>query len=92
MRRNSLHPAFYIAAAALGVASCYPWQDADGARDTLSKGTELTDVQIKDKLAWFSCGKGDLFQTPFTATNAKGQKVDGVVCKGLFKGSTIRFD
>lgn len=39
----------------------------------------------------FACGKDDFFSTRFTATNPSGVKVNGVVCSGFFKGSTIRF-
>lgn len=38
------------------------------------------------------CGQNDLFHTGFEATGPTGQRVSGVVCSGLFKGATIRFD
>lgn len=72
-------------------AMAFPYRDAEGAKETLQKGTELTDIQIKEDRSFFGCGKGDIFRTTFTAKNTKGQQVDGVVCKGLFKGSTIRY-
>ena len=38
----------------------------------------------------FVCGKDDNFATKFTATNPQGNKVAGVLCSGLMKGSTVR--
>lgn len=41
---------------------------------------------------WFSCSKGDFYNTGFVATNPTGLEVSGTVCSGLlFKSSTIRF-
>ena len=66
------------------------WQDPEGASQTLTNaGFEPTDV---GGYAWFSCGKGDLWHTKFKAKNPQGKEVSGAVCKGLMKGSTIRFD
>jgi len=42
--------------------------------------------------AYFDCGKGDLFATAFEATSPSGQRVEGAVCSGLLKGSTVRLD
>lgn len=40
---------------------------------------------------FFGC-EGELFRTGFSAKSPNGQSVTGVVCKGIFKGHTIRFD
>lgn len=41
---------------------------------------------------WLACGQDDFYHTKFTATNANGKNVKGVVCSGLlFKSATIRF-
>lgn len=40
--------------------------------------------------SWFSCGKDDTFSTGFSATNAHGRPVRGVVCSGWLKGATVR--
>lgn len=77
---------------ALAGAVGFPYQDRAGAKETLETATNLHDIQIRDERAWFDCGKGDLFKTKFAAKNDKGQEVDGVVCKGLLKGSTIRYE
>lgn len=39
----------------------------------------------------FSCGKGDVYHTGFTAQSPNGSFVKGTVCKGWLKGATIRF-
>jgi hypothetical protein len=41
--------------------------------------------------AAFACSDGDSFSTSFRARNARGWRVDGVVCCGLFKACTVRF-
>lgn len=41
---------------------------------------------------FFSCGQGDLFRDGFTAINSNGKKVSGVVCQGILKGKTVRFE
>jgi hypothetical protein len=39
----------------------------------------------------FACGRGDFFSSGFKAVK-DGQQIEGVVCSGLFKGATIRFE
>jgi hypothetical protein len=77
---------FLLVAVALMLAACTA---PDSARNALeSQG--FTDIQIQG-YAFFGCGKDDSFHTKFTAKNAQGRPVEGVVCSGLFKGSTVRF-
>jgi hypothetical protein len=40
----------------------------------------------------FQCSEDDVFKTPFSAVAPSGNTVSGVVCSGLLKGSTVRFD
>lgn len=40
----------------------------------------------------FQCSNDDVFKTPFSATSANGSIVNGVVCSGILKGSTVRFN
>mgnify|MGYP000977450805 CR=1 FL=1 len=40
--------------------------------------------------SFFGCDEKDSFHTGFEATGPNGQRVDGVVCSGWFKGATIR--
>ena len=65
-------------------------QDTEGAAQTL-KADNLQPTHVGG-YGWLSCGKGDIWKTKFDAVNAKGEAVHGTVCKGFFKGSTIRFD
>ncbi len=54
-----------------------------------------TDVVVGDLdliAAAFYCGEDDGYYYPVEATNAQGQRTQGMyVCAGIFKGSTIRF-
>jgi hypothetical protein len=38
----------------------------------------------------FGCSQDDIFRTRFRAKNMSGKTVNGVVCSGFFKGSTVR--
>jgi hypothetical protein len=90
---RSLKSTFAISAIALAVGLSFTnplWTDPAGATKTLDDGG-FTQIQTGG-YSWFGCGKGDLYHTEFKAKNAQGKEVSGVVCKGLFKGSTIRFD
>ncbi len=64
--------------------------DENGARDTL-KAAGLTPTEVGG-YSWFGCGQGDVWKTRFKATNAQGVPTAGIVCKGLFKGTTIRYE
>jgi hypothetical protein len=41
---------------------------------------------------WLACSKDDVYATGFRATSPSGVRVSGAVCRGVFKGATIRFD
>ncbi len=64
--------------------------DAEEARRALDN-LGMTDIEITG-YRFFSCGKDDSWHTGFRATNSKGKVVEGVICSGLFKGATVRFD
>lgn len=51
----------------------------------------FTDVDITG-YRFFGCSDRDYFHTGFTATSPNGNCTEGVVCSGIFKGATIRFD
>lgn len=51
----------------------------------------MTDVKIGG-YSLFGCSKGDNFSSSFTATSVKGNRVRGVICGGVFKGYTVRFN
>lgn len=81
----------FTGVATVGALS-FPYRDPAGARDTLEKTTSLQKIEIKDSRAWFGgCGSGDFFKTKFKAVSEKGQPVEGIVCRGILKGSTIRY-
>lgn len=71
----------------IGLAGCYNTSDAEKA----ARAHGFSDVKVHGH-GWFACAKDDFYATKFTATNARGEKVEGVVCSGLFfKNSTVRF-
>lgn len=78
--------AFVLIAAVL-VAGCTA---PDSAKEVL-ENQGYTDVDAGG-YGWFSCSEDDWFKTKFSAKSPSGQSVQGTVCKGLFKGSTIRFE
>lgn len=71
---------------ALGLASCTDEQNAK--RVLVSDGYE--NVQITG-YRWFGCSQDDSFHTGFVATK-NNRVVEGVVCGGWLKSSTIRID
>lgn len=72
---------------ALSLTAC---SQPEKAQDVLTKAG-YTEIQTGG-YGMFSCSEDDTFKTKFTAKGPSGQQVSGVVCSGLFKGSTIRID
>ena len=68
------------------LSGCTAPQDA---RDAL-EAQGFTEVSAGG-YAFFGCGNDDQFHTEFTAKNAAGKRVSGVVCSGWLKGATIRY-
>lgn len=50
----------------------------------------MTDVVITGYV-WAACSDDDATHTGFTAMNAKGKKVSGVVCCGMLKSCMVRW-
>jgi len=50
-----------------------------------------TDIQMTG-YSLFGCDKNDTFSDGFKAKSPNGKMVEGVVCSGVFKGATIRFN
>ena len=69
--------------------SCAGLPDEDGAYRVLETNG-YSAISITGR-RFFGC-EGELFRTGFSAKSPNGQSVTGVVCKGIFKGHTIRFD
>lgn len=63
--------------------------DTDEVQSTLRKAG-FTNVVVGG-LSPFACSEDDKMGRSFTAQNANGQSVEGVVCCGVFKGCTVRF-
>ena len=51
----------------------------------------MTNVKI-GSWVFFGCGDSDAFRSSFTATGVNGKPVSGIVCSGMLKGVTIRYD
>lgn len=62
----------------------------DATVDVLTK-QGYTQVQTHG-YGFFACDEKDTFSTKFTAVSPAGVKVSGVVCSGVLKGHTIRFN
>lgn len=51
----------------------------------------MTNIKIGG-YTFFGCDEKDAFRSSFTATGTNGSLVEGSVCQGFFKGTTVRFD
>ena len=69
------------------IASCTDPQNTRRVLQTQG----FTKIQITG-YDFFTCSDDDFYHTGFTATSPNGQYVEGVVCQGIFKGATIRFE
>lgn len=76
-----------IAAAVFLTAACTDNPTAKRAAEAVG----LTQVQTTG-WRWFGCSEDDMFHTGFSAVNAQGRTVTGVVCNGWLKSATVRFD
>lgn len=62
----------------------------DKAREVLA-AQGFTEIEITGYDV-FGCSEDDTFHTGFKATAPNGNRVEGVVCSGILKGATVRFD
>lgn len=67
----------------------YGLSDKTGAEKTLVEAG-YTPVSYEGHRI-FGCGKGDLFRDSFKVKNQQGGTTEVTVCKGILKGSTVRF-
>ena len=51
----------------------------------------LTNIRL-DGYSFFGCDGRETYSTAFRATGANGKRVSGVVCSGIFKGVTVRYE
>lgn len=63
--------------------------DEDSATRAL-QAQSFTAIEF-DGYRYFDCGH-DIYSTAFSATNATGRVITGVVCCGLLKSCTVRTD
>src|SRR5574338_1701337 len=67
--------------------------DADAAAQTV-EDMGFTEPQVTETNRWFvgfqGCDEKDSLGYEITAVNPQGKEVELLVCKGLFKGATIR--
>lgn len=78
---------FFVLALVIACAGC---SNASDARRALT-AAGFTDIETHG-YAFFACGEDDTFATKFTATNPRGDRVEGAVCSSLlFKDATIRY-
>lgn len=73
----------------LGVGSSIQENDSSVARILQASG--YRDVHLTG-YRMFSCSDDDFFRVGFTAVSPTGQPISGAVCRGVFKGHTIRLD
>lgn len=64
--------------------------NSDKAITTL-KRQGYSEIEVNG-YAWFACGQDDYFSTSFRAVAPNGDRVEGAVCSGFFKGNTVRLD
>ncbi|TAA12432.1 hypothetical protein EA658_10025 [Pseudoxanthomonas winnipegensis] len=85
---NTLKAATSLLCAVL-VAGCA--MPADRATRAL-EAVGLTDIHLGGYPFPSTCAESDDFARTFRARSATGKPVTGVVCGGLIKGATVRFD
>lgn len=51
----------------------------------------LTNIRL-DGYQFLGCGRGEGYSTAFRATGVNGKPVRGVLCQGLFKNVTVRYE
>lgn len=78
---------FIVIAAAIIVSGC---TDATSAKRALEQAG-YSNVQTTG-YSFFGCDEKDTYHTGFIAQGPTGKPAEGVVCAGVFKGSTIRLD
>lgn len=78
----------FIVAMTFLLPVCCGVSDHDAARAFEAAGLENAKV---GGYAFLSCSEDDSYKSHFTATNAKGAQVEGVICCGVMKSCTLRY-
>ncbi len=91
MKKGMLALAF--GAAAIGMTGCDTQQYQDQAQRAVENmGFSDVKVEYSSSATLVKCGQDDNFGWKFQATNPVGKHVEGYVCNGFTKGSTVRFE
>lgn len=80
----------YLAVFIIAIGGMFAFGSDDKAATRLLTKNGYTDIRIKG-YEFFGCGKDEFFHTAFVAKNQYGVEIEGIVCKGILKDSTIRF-
>lgn len=78
-----------IVVGAIFFAMLPKWLKGEEASAVL-EAAGYTNVQL-DGFRFWECGE-DLFGMGFTAAGPSGKPAKGAVCKGIFKGATVRLE
>lgn len=81
-----MHWTVVAAVAMVATVGCTP-RDGDAIRALEASGFDVIELTGYEP---FVC-LGDELSTGFEATNARGQRVSGVVCCGIVRACTVRF-
>ncbi len=88
--KNILYTIVCVLLLGAGALSFMGLRDTDGAKRIL-ENNGYTEVKVSDDFT-LGCAKNEIYRTHFEALSPAGKFVTGTVCKGIVKGSTIRFD
>ena len=84
---KKVHYGFLLLLVAFVLHGC---TDPDKARSVL-KAQGYSEIEITG-YNFLECSEDDIYRTGFTATAPNGIKVQGTVCGGILKGSTVRYE
>lgn len=87
---NFMKLVVYGAIVLIGVGITVGMYASDDSEIGALESQGLTDVHVGG-WAPMACSDSDTTSKHFTAKNANGQRVKGVVCCGVFKGCTVRW-
>lgn len=59
--------------------------------ERILSGQGMTNIEVGG-YTFFGCSEDDWFRSTFTALDANGKRVNGVICGGFFKGYTVRYN
>ena len=87
MKKSTIFMLLFLIGATSNFFACT--DESRAARVLRSKGH--TDINITG-YRYFGCSEDDVYHTGFKAKGINGRNVSGVVCCGIMKGCTVRYD